>query len=98
MVKKLKHDRYLEDLCERLKPVYDRVLTNISLYSKKRRKVAEIDILAIKGEKYHVYEVKCSYRRVKAKKQLQKIKKLMPNVNRFFFFCGESGTLEAVVC
>jgi len=97
VVQRIKHDRYLNDLCEKIRPVYDKVFTNIPLYSKKtKRKIAEIDILAQRGDEIYVYEVKCSYRPLKAKKQLQKIKKLMPNITKAFFFCGESGTIEAL--
>ena len=97
MVKKLKHDTYLKNLCEELKPVYDHVSTNIPIYSKRRRLVAEIDILAKRGDDCYIYEVKCSYRPHKARKQLRKIKKLIPNVKRMFFFCGESGSIEVIL-
>lgn len=96
MIKTLKHDRYLEDLCDQIRPEYDELFTNVELFSKKRRKVAEIDILARKDDKYYVYEVKCSYRIAKAKKQLRKIKKLLPGIAKLFFFCGESGLIEPV--
>ncbi|RMF56092.1 hypothetical protein D6745_00260 [Candidatus Woesearchaeota archaeon] len=97
MARKLKHDRYVEALCEIIKSEYDEIILNIPLYSKRKRKVAEIDILARKGKDYDAYEVKCSYRILKAKKQLRKIKKLLPNINNLFFFCGESGKLEAII-
>ena len=90
-----KHDRYLEELCEQLEDDYDLILKNIPLLSKKRRRVAEIDILAIKGDKCDVYEVKCSYRKTKAKRQLEKIRKLL-EIRHCFLFCGESGKIEAI--
>jgi len=93
----LKHDRYLEDLCEQIKGDYDDIYTNVELFSKRKRKIAEIDILAVKDNRYYVYEVKCSYRISKAKRQLRKIKKLLPRVRQLFFFCGESGIVEAIV-
>jgi len=94
VVKKLKYDCYLENLCDKIRSDYDELFKNVELISKKtKRKVAEIDILAEEENKYHVYEVKCSYRIVKAKKQLKKIKKLLPNVKKLFFFCRESGML-----
>jgi len=96
VIKKLKHDTYLKNLCEHLRLVYDDVSTNIPLYSKKKRRIAEIDILARRGDDIYIYEVKCSYRPLKAQKQLKKIKKLIPNVKRMFFFCGESGSIEMV--
>ena len=97
LARKLKHDLYVEALCDIIKSEYDEIFLNIPFYSKRQRKVAEIDILARKGDVCDVYEVKCSYRILKAKKQLQKIKKLLPNIKNLFFFCGESGKLEAIV-
>jgi hypothetical protein len=95
--KKLKHDLYLEGLCEKIKSDYDYLSTNVRLYSnkrkKKRRVIAEIDILAVKGNRYDVYEVKCSYRITKARKQLKRIKRIMPEVRNTFFFCGASGVI-----
>jgi hypothetical protein len=59
--------------------------------------VAEIDILAFKEGKYDIYEVKCSHRFYKAKRQLAKIKKLLGNeskkINNSYFYCGESKLL-----
>jgi predicted RecB family endonuclease len=92
-----KHDQYLEDLCQSIKDDYDEIWTNVPLFSPRKRKVAEIDILAVKDNKYYVYEVKCSYRIAKAKRQLRKIKKLLPNIREMFFFCGEWNVLERVV-
>lgn len=99
MKKKIKHDKYLDELIDTVKGDYDLILKNIPLYSKKRkqRQLAEIDILAMKGSDCYVFEVKCSYRIKKATKQLLKIKKLLPNVRGMFFFCGESGDLELVM-
>ena len=96
MVTRIKHDIYLHDLCEKVKPDYDYVSTNVRLYSKKGRVLAEIDLLAVRKGSCDVYEVKCSYRITKAKKQLLRIKRLMPNVTNMFFFCGESGMLKEV--
>jgi len=78
----------MKDLCEELALKYDYLETNIIIYSKKKRCIAEIDILACKNGRFDVYEVKCSYRIVKAKKQLTKIKKLIPNIKNAFFYCG----------
>jgi hypothetical protein len=100
--RKIKHDKYLHDLIEQIKSDYDSIYVNVPIYSRKRRrnrkrKVAEIDILAIHGDIWDVFEVKCSYRKTKAKKQLHRIRKLLPNIENTFFFCGESNTLEAIV-
>ena len=94
--KLLKHDRYVEELCERLQSDYDVVLKNVPLRSKRKRLVAEVDILAIKENQCDIYEVKCSYRITKAKHQLRKLRKLLAreySVRNTFFFCGESGNL-----
>ena len=96
MVKRIKHDVYLQSLYERIKPEYDSLSKNVRLFSKRGRVIAEIDILAAKENTFDVYEVKCSHRITKARKQLYKIKKLMPQVNNMFFFCGESGVLREV--
>jgi len=94
----LKHDKYLEDLCESIKDDYDGLWKNVTLFSPKtKRKVAEIDVLAVRDNKYYVYEVKCSYRISKARRQLKKIKRLLPNVSELFFFCGEGNLIEKVV-
>jgi len=58
VVKTLKHDRYLESLCDTIRSDYDEIFTNVEFFSKKKRKIAEIDILAVKENKYYVYEVK----------------------------------------
>jgi len=65
----------------------------------RKRLIGEIDILAYKEGYCDVYEVKCSYRISKAKRQMKKIKKILSPLSRVrncFFFCGESGTLLAV--
>ena len=41
-----KHDQYVDGLCETLESRYDIILRGVPLYSKKRRCIAEIDILA----------------------------------------------------
>lgn len=95
-----KHDSYLEAVCNRIRSEYDEVSINVPLFSRNTRKkniLAEIDILARKGDHYDVYEVKCSYRIYKARKQLSRIKRILPQVRNTFFFCGESGTLEEIV-
>jgi len=98
--KLIKHDRYMEDLCERLKPRYDILLRNVPLYSKRKRLIGEIDVLAIKEDFCDIYEVKCSYRISKARRQLRKLKKVLSfqsTVRKLFFFCGESNRLELIV-
>lgn len=96
----LKHDKYVFSLCDTLNARYDRIQTHVPLYSNKRRLVGEIDILAYKNGICDIYEVKCSHRISKAKRQLKKLRKLMSIrhriVGKTFFFCGESGTLISV--
>ena len=91
MIKRIKHDIYLENLCEKIKSDYDSVSKNVRLFSKRGRVIAEIDLLATRENSCDAYEVKCSYRITKAKKQLQKIKKLMPHVDNLFFFAAHPG-------
>ena len=95
MILNIKHDVYVKDLCAMIKPNYDFLSTNVRLFSnKKKRVLAEIDILAMKNGRVDVYEVKCGNRIIKAKKQLKRIRRLMPNVNDTFFFSGDSGELR----
>jgi hypothetical protein len=61
--------------------------------------LGEIDILGIKGKKVHVFEVKCSYRIVKAKKQLMRIKKYLAAEDiSLFFYCGKSNFMQRIDC
>jgi hypothetical protein len=71
----------------------------VPLYSKRKRLVAEIDLLAFKEDYCDIFEVKCSYRITKARKQLTKIRRLISEdskVRHSFFFCGESGKLTNI--
>ena len=92
----IKHDQYLAQLCSRLRPSYEALLTNVPIYSKRHRRVAEIDIIGMRRGYCDIYEVKCSHRVTKARQQLRKIKKLLTPQRRIrhaYFFCGESGLL-----
>ncbi|MBN2567534.1 hypothetical protein JXB02_05630 [Candidatus Woesearchaeota archaeon] len=58
----------------------------------------EIDLLGIKGDRVDVYEVKCSHRLVKARRQLRKIRKLLDLENiTTYFYCGASRHLELII-
>jgi hypothetical protein len=100
-LKIIKHDKYVDALYSKIKADYELVERNVPVYSSKKRNkkrlVAEIDILAFKEGKYDIYEVKCSYRFYKARRQLAKIRKLLHKeskmINNSFFYCGESKTL-----
>jgi hypothetical protein len=88
-----KHDRYVEELCSRIKQDYDSISTNVKLANKKRS-LAEIDVLAKKGNDVDIYEVKCSYRITKAKKQASSIRKhFSERISNFYFYCGATASL-----
>ena len=96
MRKLSKHDKYVLELKDKIKHKYDFVSVNVKVASKKRS-LGEIDIVARKGNKVDLYEVKCSHRILKAKKQLQKMRRLMNlNKSRSFFYCGSSEVLVNV--
>jgi predicted RecB family endonuclease len=87
---------YVDDLCRSLAPGYDYLLRNVPIYSMKRRLIGEIDVLAFKEGYYDIYEVKCSHRISKARRQVTKFRKILSRQNKVkntFFFCGESGML-----
>jgi predicted RecB family endonuclease len=92
-----KHDRYVQRLYDRIKDDYDAVERNVVLSTKKCRK-AEIDIIAYKDDEVHVFEVKCSYRFVKAKKQILRILRLLKPVKptKAYFYCGSADRLERI--
>lgn len=69
-----KHDAHVEHLRRRVEDRYDQVLTNCKVYRRKRI-VAEADLIGLKGDRADIYEVKCSYRPTKAKAQLRKLKR-----------------------
>jgi len=98
-VKPTIHDRYVRELCSQIGPSYDFLLTNVPLFRTKQKKrstqIGEIDVLAVKDDRYDVYEVKCSYRVTKARKQLKRIRKKFPVQHTFCFF-GESKIIELI--
>ena len=93
MISATKHDRYVIELCKRLRDTYDILLTNVKL-ERNQRLIGEIDIYARKGTRVDIYEVKCSYRIAKAKKQLKKVKAYLKlkDVHNYFY-CGNSDLL-----
>ena len=91
-----KHDRYVLELRDRIKHKYDDISINVKLQGKKRN-LAEIDLIAKKGNSVDLYEVKCSPRIVKAKKQLKRIKRILNlHSSKAYFYCGSSGNLMSV--
>ena len=97
LTKLTKHDRYVIELCERIKESYDSISINVPVRFKKRL-LGEVDIIAKKGNHVDLYEVKCSHRIVKAKKQLKRLGKYLKNINieKSYFYCGSSGLLLVV--
>lgn len=93
-IKKLnKHDRYVEELVKQLKPDYDSISTHLIL-KRKKRIIGEVDVVARRDTEVHLFEVKCSYRIVKARKQLTKFKKIMRDEKAScFFYFGEGNTI-----
>ncbi len=91
-----KHDQYVLELSDKIRGDYDSISTNVPVKYEKRS-LGEVDIIARKGDRYDLYEVKCSYRILKAKKQLGRIKRYLNLKNaRSFFYCGNSGLLVTV--
>ena len=91
-----KHDRYVLELSDKIKHKYDSVSVNVPIRHLKRS-LGEIDIIAKKGNRLDLYEVKCSYRILKAKKQLSRLKKYLKLESAgSFFYCGNSKSLVVI--
>ena len=94
-----KHDRYVEELCDKIKGNYDSVSKHVTLRARKRM-LAEVDVLAKKGDSVDLYEVKCSPRIAKAKRQLKKLAKYLGggmNIANCYFYCGSSHSVMSIV-
>ena len=91
-----KHDRYVLELRNKIKHKYDFISTNVKIPGRKRN-LGEIDLIARKCHNFDLCEVKCSHRIVKARKQLNRMKRLM-NLSQSgaYFYCGSSGMLVSV--
>lgn len=95
-IKPNKHDRYVQKLVKQIRSDYDDISTHLKL-EKKKRTIAEIDIVARRGKELHFFEVKCSHRIVKARKQLKKVKKIFGSYDTTcFFYCGAGDKLVEV--
>ena len=92
-IKLSKHDKYVLELSDKIKDNYDSISVNVPV-KRSKRPLGDIDILAKKGGRFDLYEVKCSYRILKAKKQLSRVKKYL-NLNdaRGYFYCGNAKLL-----
>jgi hypothetical protein len=83
----LKHEKYVEKLCNKILPEYETVKRNVKLYRDSKsifennsKKIAgEIDVLACNGNTCDLYEVKCSRRIVKAKIQTKRLRQSINN-------------------
>ena len=99
MVHLNKHDRYVKQLSQRLQGSYDVLYTHYPIFGRKC-KLAEIDVLGIKDGTIDVYEIKCSPRITKARRQLSRIKRLLSAKTRqpvnTFFYCGMSNVVLAI--
>ena len=91
-----KHDKYVLELSNKIKHRYDSISLNVPIKHSKRS-LGEIDIIAKKGDRLDLYEVKCSHRILKAKKQLARMKRYLNLDNaRTYFYCGNSKLLVTV--
>jgi len=91
-----KHDMYVLELSNNIKDNYDSISLNVPVKHLKRS-LGEIDIVAKKGNRLDLYEVKCSFRILKAKKQLDRVKKYLKLENsRSYFYCGNSKALVTI--
>lgn len=95
MNKLSKHDMYVKELCELICTYYDSIIPNFKIKGRKRM-LGEIDVLAKKGDKLDIYEVKCSHRPIKARKQLVRIRRYIGGQGDSFFYCGSSRQLTAM--
>ena len=89
----------MEELCSKIRGNYDSVSKHITIRAKKRM-IAEVEVLARKGESVDLYEVKCSPRLVKAKRQLRKLNKYLGigmKISNCYFYCGSSHSIMAVL-
>ena len=91
-----KHDQYVEQLYNKIKDDYDVVERHVVLSGKRGMK-AEIDLIGYKDGRVDVFEVKCSFRIVKARKQLRRIQRLL-NLDgmTLLFYCGMADKLERI--
>ncbi len=93
-MKLTKHDSYVQQLVETIRHDYDDVALHVPIRNRKRM-LGEVDVLARDGGVFDVFEVKCSRRLVKAKKQARKIRKHLPlEYRRFYFYNGSAGLVE----
>ena len=90
-----KHDSYVVELKNKISYKYDSIFTHVP-FNISRKSKGEIDLFAKKGERVDLYEVKCSHRITKAKKQLKRARKMLNVKGNSYFYCGSSGILMLV--
>ena len=96
-VRLTKHDQYQQQLIDKIQDSYESLSTNIKI-TKKKRTLGEIDILAKNGNSFDAYEVKCSYRITKARRQMKKIQKhLKFKIANKYFYCGATSGLILIL-
>jgi Holliday junction resolvase-like predicted endonuclease len=97
-MKKNRHDRYVDELVEKIKEDYDSIETHVRIFDKVRKsmELAEADVLARRGNTVDVFEVKFRHREAKAGAQLARIRGLMPEVRNTYLFVAESGRIERI--
>ncbi len=81
-------------MCKKLEDEYDSISKHVVIKNEKRR-FGEIDVMAKKGDKIDLYEVKCSHRIVKAKHQIKRLRKYI-RFSAGYFYCGTSGILMQI--
>lgn len=80
------------ELKNKISHKYDSVSSHVPFNISKKSK-GEIDLFARKGNKVDLYEVKCSHRITKARKQLKRARKHIKKEGDSYFYCGSSGLL-----
>jgi hypothetical protein len=83
------------ELYKRVQDSYDYLILDYNI-SKDKRKLGQIDLAGVKGEKTDLYEVKCSFRKHKAFKQLVRARRLMASKGSLYFYCGANGQIMEV--
>ena len=89
--KQSKHENYVAMLQGIIGEEYDEIMANTKLFSSRNKVMAEADLIAVKNDYVDIYEVKCSYRPTKAKKQLARLRRLLSQkyrVRNLYFFPG----------
>ena len=83
------------ELKKKISHRYDSISTHVR-FSISRKSKGEIDLYAKKGRQVDLYEVKCSHRITKARKQLKRAQKCLGLQGKIYFYCGSSGMLQMI--